>query len=111
MCIFYWRADDGMYIIDGHCDAISKLLNNQQADFYDSTVLDVTLPRLQAAHVKLQSFAIYIPKSFTISGFQAILMSVDLYERRILADPHMIAIRNQTDLRTLLTSSKIGAFL
>lgn len=102
-----------MFIIDGHCDAISKLLKNQHADFYDSTVLDVTLPRLQASNVKLQCFAIYIPSSndFTASGFQSILMSVDLYERRILTDPHMTPIHNQSDMASLLTGSKIGALL
>ncbi len=100
-----------MFIIDGHCDAISKLLMNQRADFYDSSILDVTLPRLQAANIKLQCFAIYIPRAFSMTEFQAILMSVDLYEQRILNDPHMMPIHNQTDMNSLLSGSQIGAFL
>lgn len=100
-----------MYIIDGHCDVISKLLKNQQADFYDSTILDVTLPNLQAGNVKLQSFAIYIPSELALSGFQSILMSVDLYERRILTDPHIIPILSCGNLESLMSGTKIGALL
>jgi membrane dipeptidase len=106
-----------MYIMDGHCDAISKLLKNPRADFYDSTLMDVTLPRLQAANVKLQSFAIYISSSsrgandYIPPSFHEILLSIDLYERHILTNPHMTPILNQIDIVSLLNGSKIGAFL
>jgi len=84
---------------------------NQQADFYNSTILDVTLNNLQAGNVKLQCFAIYIPTDMALSGFQAILMSVDLYGRRILADPHIMPILNQADMDILMSGTKIGALL
>ncbi len=100
-----------MFIIDGHCDVISKLLKNQQADFYDSSVLDVTLPRLQAANIKLQCFAIYIPREWIATGFQSILKSVDLYEQHILNNQHILPIRTRADMDSLLTGSQIGALL
>jgi membrane dipeptidase len=100
-----------MHIIDGHCDAISKLLVNQYSNFYDSNVLDVTLPRLQTANVKLQCFAIYIPAQFAPYGIQSILMSIDLYYRHILNNPGIIPIHTKTDMSSLITGSQIGALL
>jgi membrane dipeptidase len=104
-----------MFVMDGHCDAISKLLNNPQADFNNSAFMDVTLSRLQDGCVKLQSFAIFIANlgigDQPLPDFQQILMSIDLYERHIVANPHMTPIRNQSDLIQLLEGTQIGAFL
>ena len=53
-----------MSIIDFHCDALLKMLENKALSFSeleDSGSMDVTYERLRAAETLLQTFAIFIP--------------------------------------------------
>ena len=50
-----------MRIMDGHCDALTKLYMNPKLDFdKEEQELDVSYPRLKQAGVKVQCFAIYL---------------------------------------------------
>jgi membrane dipeptidase len=100
-----------MYVIDGHCDAISKLMLHPESDFYNENDLDVTLPRLVQGKVKLQSFAIYIPQSKQPAQFDSLLEAIDIFNRKILSHAQMELIQYKEDLGILTEDQKIGALL
>ncbi|WNR46722.1 dipeptidase [Paenibacillus roseipurpureus] len=101
-----------MRIVDGHCDALTKLFQNDRLDFHaDETELDVCFPKLKRAGVKVQCFAMYLSESITNPSFDHILQMVDIFYRRLLNHPEMMFIRTAADWRALEQSQKIGAIL
>jgi membrane dipeptidase len=101
-----------MKIIDGHCDALTKLYMNPKLDFQkEEPELDVSYPRLQRAGVKIQCFAIYLSENIHAPSFDHILQMVDVFHRKILSNPGMSFIKNVTDLLLVEKNEKIGAIL
>lgn len=101
-----------MKIIDGHCDAISKLYANPQLDFYkEDPELNVSYPRLKRAGVKIQSFAIYLSDRLRYPSFDHVLNMIDLFHRKIVSTPHMHFIKNVRDLYQIEQNDQIGALL
>jgi membrane dipeptidase len=101
-----------MYIIDSHCDLLSKMLLDPLVDFNQiQTDIAVNLPRLQHVNMALQFFAIYIPEKVDGSRFEPILACIDLFYRKIAANPAMAFIQDLDDLESALRENKIGALL
>lgn len=97
---------------DFHCDVLCKLLKNPEISFADdnSSLLDVTLPRLRAAGALLQTFAIFIPERMERS-IVPILQSIDLFHRKVLNEPGVRFIRQAGDIRTAREKGELGALL
>lgn len=111
-----------MDIIDGHCDVLYKLYEHPELDFFAApgsrreggraeSRLDVTYAGLSEAGVKVQCFAIYLPERITQPHFDHYLEYIDLFRRRIAADPRMRAIRTRGDLEAVMQGGQIGALL
>lgn len=101
-----------MRIMDGHCDALTKLYMNPKLDFdKEEQELDVSYPRLKEAGVKVQCFAIYLSDSIQQPTFDHILQMVDLFHRKIVRHPGMKFIQNVDDWRDVEAGEQIGAIL
>lgn len=101
-----------MGIVDGHCDALTKLYKNPKLDFnQDELELDVSFPKLQQAGVKVQCFAIYLPESISNPSFEHILQMIDIFHRKIASHPQMSFIQSAADWLALEQSQKVGAIL
>ncbi|MFD0698304.1 dipeptidase [Paenibacillus sp. GCM10027628] len=101
-----------MKIMDGHCDALTKLYLNPKLDFHKEEMeLDVNYPRLQQAGIKVQCFAIYLAESIVAPTFEHVLQMIDVFHRKITSHPGMSFIQNATDWLALEKSDRIGAIL
>lgn len=98
-------------VIDGHCDVLSKLLQNPRLDFAHDPTLDVTLTRLKQGNVALQCFAVYLSEHLASPLYDAVLESIDLFHRKILSHKAVGWIRTKQDLLRALNEGKIGAML
>lgn len=99
-------------IVDGHCDALTKLYKNAKLDFnQDDLELDVSFPKLQQAGIKVQCFAIYLSESIPNPSFEHILQMVDVFHRKITSHPQMSFIQSATDWLALEQTQKVGAIL
>jgi membrane dipeptidase len=79
--------------------------NQKQSD------IAVSLPRLKDVNMALQFFAIYIPETLEGTSFEPILESIDLFYRKIAANPAIQFIRDRDDLEFAIRENKIGALL
>lgn len=101
-----------MRVIDGHCDVLSKMLMDPFIEFTHDAQLDVTLPRMKAVRMMMQSFAVYLPEKLHNPGFGDILKCIDLFHSKVLAaSDEMLHVRTGQDMETLLHGNKIGALL
>jgi Zn-dependent dipeptidase, microsomal dipeptidase homolog len=101
-----------MRMIDFHCDVLSKLLEDREAEFSGpgAASLDVTYERLQEAGTALQVFAVYIPAR--LSGrIEPILESIDLFYEKVVSCGRMQPVRNRQELDACLNEGRIGAML
>ncbi|MFC5448420.1 dipeptidase [Paenibacillus aestuarii] len=101
-----------MRIMDGHCDALTKLYHNPKLDFDKVELeLDVSFPRLSKAGVKVQCFAVYLSESIANPSFDHILQMIDIFHRKVASHPGMTFIRNAADFQAAESSGQIGAIL
>jgi membrane dipeptidase len=101
-----------MYVIDAHCDVLSKLLLEPRLDFtVDTSGLDVTLPRLKKSQVLLQWFAIWMPEKLEHPSFNDVLQCVDLFYSRIVNHPEIEVVRTGGDIARIAAERRIGALL
>jgi membrane dipeptidase len=101
-----------MYIIDAHCDALSKLYLHPRLDFYQEDVeLDVSYPRLQRGGVKIQCFAIYLPEQIQHPRYEHILQMVDIFYQKIIQPGRIQVIKDVNDLQKVLRQEVKGAIL
>ncbi|WP_281887530.1 dipeptidase [Paenibacillus sp. YYML68] len=103
-----------MKVIDGHCDALYKLYENEELDFYgtgDEPGLDVTYSRLCEANVRVQFFAIYLPERITDPRFDHYLEYVSILNRGIRQHDRMRLIRTRSDLIDVMHGPQRGALL
>jgi membrane dipeptidase len=99
-------------VFDAHCDLLSKLFENREADFVKgSQDLQVTLKSLQDGCVKVQIFAIYIPSNIHPSmKFEAALAQVNLFFERVIKEAGLKHIKDHEDILDL-KKNEIGAIL
>ncbi|HEX6595224.1 MAG TPA: dipeptidase [Bacillota bacterium] len=107
-----------MKIIDTHCDALYKLQNlkRKQGDlslnFSNDEQLDTNYTRLQAGHVMVQFFAIFIePHIPADEKWQHALEQIDLFHSEIIhPHRHMKHMKRWSDIDRL-DDGEIGAVL
>ncbi|MFD0587506.1 dipeptidase [Paenibacillus sp. GCM10027627] len=103
-----------MRVIDFHCDALYKMLNDGNLAFENGRpgVLDVTYERLRGSDALLQVFAVFISSDRPDHGtIHPILESVDLLYEKVLACPDMRLILTVSDLEECIQDGKTGALL
>lgn len=103
-----------MRIVDFHCDALSKLLMDEDLNFKGNKpdALDVTYDRLQDSGTLLQAFAVYISSKRADEGeIDPILESIDLLYEKVLTLPDMRLVRSAADLDACIQDGKTGALL
>ncbi|NOV03088.1 dipeptidase [Paenibacillus planticolens] len=101
-----------MKIMDGHCDALTKLYANPKLDFgKEDQELDVSYPRLRQAGIKVQCFAIYLSDTIQQPTFEQILQMVDIFHRKIVGHPGMHFIQNVKDWHDVEAGEQVGAIL
>ncbi|WP_079910194.1 dipeptidase [Paenibacillus sp. 32352] len=102
-----------MTIIDGHCDVLYKMYENRGLDFFNPTVsgLDVTYQRMVQAGVKIQFFAIFLSDSIRQPYFEHYLEYINIFYQKIISDPRIRLIKNQTDLLEVMSGPQKGAIL
>ncbi|WP_168122179.1 dipeptidase [Paenibacillus sp. HB172176] len=102
-----------MNIIDFHCDALLKMLENKTLTFDEAEnegVMDVTYERLREAGTLLQTFAIFIPPEQD-GDMVPILESIDIFYEKVLSCERMMLVRTAADLEACLEQGKTGALL
>lgn len=100
-----------MKVIDGHCDVLYKMYNNEQIDIHSQQHLDATLQGMQEVGMLMQSFAIYISEHIDGPDFTVILDYIDLFHDKILSTNSFHFIQTKRDLIYATEHQKIGAFL
>ncbi|WP_282941980.1 dipeptidase [Paenibacillus sp. RC67] len=102
-----------MTIIDGHCDVLYKMYQKRDLDFYNSqsTGLDVTFSRMVQSGVKIQFFAIFLSEAIRQPYFDHYLEYINIFYQKIISDPRIKLIKNQTDLLEVMSGTKKGAIL
>ncbi|WP_235941420.1 dipeptidase [Paenibacillus puerhi] len=103
-----------MIIIDGHCDALFKMIENPSLDFFASDLsgLDVTYPRMCRSNIKVQFFAIYLSERIKNPRLDHYLEYAALFHRKIVSDGRIRAIRTRNDLEAVMRSgTERGALL
>jgi membrane dipeptidase len=102
-------------VFDGHCDVLSKLLENDSNGFsMGQDNLDVTYPGMLQSRYLLQNFAIFLSATSGRLRLEELLRSIDLFHQRILSQPGMTLIRTSEDLKALCSENgngRIGAML
>lgn len=98
---------------DLHCDVLSKLITDSSLRFEDDDRLDVNAKRLHSGQIQLQGFAIFIPDSWKGRPFDAVLASIDAFQRDIASREDVLVIQSKADLQQLLQPNerRIGALL
>lgn len=102
-----------MQIIDLHCDTLLKLYESKGAPaFYDEEALDVNYQKMKQGKVKVQAFAIFIPRKINLEEkFQAVLDQIYYFYTEILENHTDIKlIKEWTDIDDLQID-EIGALL
>lgn len=103
-------------IADFHCDVLSKLLADPDLDPIDSAnnhgpvTIDATLDRQRAGGYMLQAYAVYLTESKP-KTMDAVLRSIDLFERKIAAHAGYRKVLGRRDLERALQEGKIAALL
>ncbi|RIX51752.1 membrane dipeptidase [Paenibacillus nanensis] len=103
-----------MRIVDFHCDALSKLLRDEELTFEGNKpgALDVTYGKLRESGTLLQAFAVYISTSRADEQqIDPILESIDLFYEKVLTLPDMRLVRSAADLEACIADGKTGALL
>ncbi|AIQ13268.1 dipeptidase [Paenibacillus durus] len=71
-------------VVDFHCDALSKMLENPSIDFMADGRLDVTGERLRAGGLRMQCFAIYLSQKRGIPRIEHVLRQIELYRSKVV---------------------------
>lgn len=102
-----------MTIIDGHCDVLYKMYQKKDLDFYSlqPTGLDVTFSRMLQSGVKIQFFAIFLSEAIRQPYFDHYLEYINIFYQKIISDPRIKLIKNQTDLLEVMSGTRKGAIL
>jgi len=99
-------------VIDGHCDAILKLLEHPEAAFDGSgSLLDVKPDRLREGRIALQSFALFLPPEMAGDPFLNVLKAIDVFYEKIVKPAGLKVVTSRRDLDLVDKQGKTGALL
>ncbi|WLV25287.1 dipeptidase [Aciduricibacillus chroicocephali] len=102
-----------MYLIDWHCDALSKLAAGKgKLDFRNAPAIDANLERLKRGGVKVQCFAVFIDPEVPVElKYEAALEQISYFHREVIGNnPDVKQILNWNDFFSL-QDGEIGAML
>lgn len=101
-----------MKIIDTHCDALLKLLENKERSFTNSPDIETNYERLSKGGVMGQLFAIFIePDTPFDEKYQVALQQIELFHNEVVGKhEHIKKIEKWSDFG-LLKEGEIGAVL
>lgn len=100
-----------MKIIDGHCDILYKMYNDERITIHSENELDATLAGMKQANMLMQSFAIYISEEIEAPDFSIILEYIDLFHEKVLRSNPFHFVQTKDDLKYAAEHQKIGALL
>lgn len=77
-----------MWYVDGHCDVLAKMWENNDRSFYESdSRLDVSYVKTKKANYLMQSFAIFVPPTVHVNERLSVALAmIDLFDRCIVKD-------------------------
>jgi membrane dipeptidase len=101
-----------MKVFDAHCDALSRLWEEPDLDFYrGSERLQVSFPELEKGNVMLQVLACYVPAKIPFARrYHAVLEMIDLFYEKVASDK-LRPILSRADLEECVLKDKKGAIL
>lgn len=104
-----------MKIIDAHCDALLKMVEDETLDFYKKdSHLHVHYENMKRSKIGLQAFALFIPPSVPVSHrFEYALKMIDVFYERVVKDGMIIPVYSRKDVNLVLdpSSKLMGAML
>jgi len=95
-------------IIDAHCDALLKMVQDDSIDFYNKkNNLQVQFHFLEKSNVALQIFALFIPPSIPIAmRFHYALKMIDVFYERILKPGKLEPVYTAKDIEDLFLNKR-----
>jgi len=101
-----------MFVFDAHCDALSRLWEEPDLDFYQaSEKLQVSYPEMEKGNVLLQVLACYVPSKIPFGRrYHAVLEMIDLFFEKVASDK-LRPILSRADLDECVLKNRKGAIL
>lgn len=99
--------------IDGHCDVLWRIWEDETKDFYHHRGgLDVTYQYLIQSQVKLQIFAVFVPPSVPQAHrYKEVIKQIHLFYQQVIGDgQRIVPIRQMAELDQL-KENQCGAML
>ncbi len=103
-----------MKIIDAHCDALLKLMEDPKLSFYkDNDQLQVQYKYMKQANVAIQVFALFVsPDTPSQLRFQKALKMIDIFYEQVAKEERIVPIYTSSDMeRVLGNAGPLGGVL
>ncbi len=99
-------------VFDAHCDALSKLWEQPDLDFYrENDRLQVSYPEMEKGNVFIQVLACYVPSTIAFGRrYHAVLEMIDHFYEKVASDK-LIPILSRADLDESVLKGRKGAIL
>lgn len=93
-----------MKIIDAHCDALFKMVEDESINFYgNDNRLHVHFENMKKSNIALQAFALFVPPTIHVSQrFEYALKMIDVFYERVIKKETLIPIYSSEDIKLVL---------
>jgi len=103
---------DLTWIVDGHCDTLTALLEQNRTFVEKSASGQLDLPRMQAGGINVQFFATFIAPRYKDMALKRCLQLIDVFYTQILQDRSIVdLVLNAGDIHRITGTGKIAALL
>lgn len=101
----YQKGRKTLKIIDAHCDALWKMVEDESIHFYkNESPLHVHFENMKKSNIVLQAFALFVPPSIPVSQrFEYALKMIDVFYERVLKERVLIPIYSAEDVNLVLS--------
>lgn len=100
-----------MFVADAHVDVLWKLITSEDS-FYGDSKLQASYDKLRKGGVMTQVFALFVdPAKPGTSQLEDVLLSIDAFHQKVLAESKVRAVYRQSDLTLARQNSEIAAIL
>lgn len=100
------------YVVDGHCDTLTALLDQQRSLGERSHHGQLDLPRMFSGGVNVQFFAAFISPRYKDMALKRCLQLIDLFHLELSANKDVIELAlHAGDIRRITGAGKIAALL